>query len=167
MRCLPKNLHIDGNLSIKWHVNVGRTISKVIRHDLGIVETFAPEIVVIQLGINDLSSLSAVETGSALEDLSRLLHESHGVQRVCVCQTIFRGNAPLFNRQVKSLTKYLKVVLEPIPYVLYWRHRCFWNCKSRFLTRDGVRLNHLGQYKFFRNLRGAVLQCSRSLQASG
>ena len=160
-------MHIDGNLSIKWHVNVGRTISKVIRHDLGIVETFAPEIVVIQLGINDLSSLSALETGSALEDLSRLLHESHGVQRVCVCQTIFRGNVPLFNRQVKSLTKYLKVVLEPIPYVLYWRHKCFWNCKSRFLTRDGVRLNHLGQYKFFRNLRGAVLQCSRSLQASG
>ena len=118
MRYLPKNLHIDGDLSIKWHDIGGRTISKVIQHDLGIVETFAPEIVVIQLGINDLSSLSAVETGSALEDLSRLLHESHGVQRVCVCHTIFRGNAPLFNRQVKLLTKYLKVVLEPIPYVL-------------------------------------------------
>ena len=108
----------------KWHGIRGRTISKVIRHDLGIVETFAPEIVVIQLGTNDLSSLFAVETGSALEDLS-LLHESYDVQRVCVCQTIFRGNAPLFNRQVKLLTKYLEVVLEPTPYVLYWRHRGF------------------------------------------
>ena len=162
-----RNLHIDGDLSIKWHGIGGRTISKVIRHELGIVEEFAPEIVVIQLGTNDLSSLSAVETGSALEDLSRLLHESYGVQRVCVCQTIFRSNAPLFNRQVKLLTKYLKVVLEPIPYVLYWRHRGFWNCKSRFLTRDGVHLHHFGQYKFFRSLRGTVLQCWRSLQASG
>ena len=80
-----RNLHIDGDLSIKWHGIGGRTISKVIRHDLGIVEKFAPEIVVIQLGTNDLSSLSAVETGSALEDLSRLLHDSYGVQRVCVC----------------------------------------------------------------------------------
>ena len=122
---------------------------------------------VIQLGNNDLSSLSAVETGSALQDLSHLLHESYGVQRICVCQTIFRGNAPLFNHQVKLLTKYLKVVLEPIPYVLYWGHRGFWNCKSRFLTRNGVRLNHPGHYKFFRSLRGAVLQCLRSLQASG
>ena len=43
----------------------GRTISKVIRHDLGIVETFAPEIVVIQLGTNDLSSLSDVKTGGS------------------------------------------------------------------------------------------------------
>ena len=36
-----------------------------------------------------------------------------------------------------------------------------------FLTRNGVHLNHLGHYKFFRSLRGAVLQCLRSLQASG
>ena len=79
MRYLPKNLHIDGDLCIKWHGIGGRTISKVIQHDLGIVETFAPEIVVIQLGINDLSSLSAVETGSALEDLSRLLHNAKGL----------------------------------------------------------------------------------------
>ena len=164
-----RNLHIDGDLCIKWHGIAGRTISKVIRHDLGIAEKFASEFVVIQLGTknNDLSSLSAVETGSALEDLPRLLHESYGVQRVCVCQTIFRSNAPLFNRQVKLLTKYLKVVLEPIPYVLYWRHRGFWNCKSRFLTKDGIHLNHFGQYKFFRSLRGAVLQCLRSPQASG
>ena len=79
----------------------------------------------------------------------------------------FRGNAPLFNRQVKLVAKYLKVVLERIPYALYWRHGDFCNCKSRFLTRDGVHLNHLGQYKFFRSLRGAVLQCLQSLQASG
>ena len=122
-----RNLHIDGDLSIKRHGIGGRTISKLIRHDLGVVETFAPEIIVNQLGTNHLSSLSTVETGSALEELSRLLHESYGVPRVCVCQTTFRGNAPLINRQVKLLTKYLKVVLEPIPYVLYWRHRGFWN----------------------------------------
>ena len=62
----------------------------MVRHDLGIVGKFAPEIVVIQLGTNDFLSLFlSFETGSALEDLSRLLHESYGVQRVCICQTIF------------------------------------------------------------------------------
>ena len=129
-RHLTITLHscfITGDLSTKWHGIGGRTMSKLIRHDLGIVETFAPEIVVNQLGINHLPSLSTVETGSALEELSRSLHESYGVPRVCVCQTTFRGNTPLINRQVKLLTKYLKVVLEPIPYALYWRHRGFWN----------------------------------------
>ena len=127
----------------------------MIRHHLGIVETFSPEFVVIQLGTNDQSSPSALETGSALEDLSHFLHESYAVQRVCVCQTIFGGNAPLLNRQVKLRIKYHKAVLEPIPYVLYRQHRGFWNCKSCFLKHNGVHHNHLGQCKFFRSLRGA------------
>ena len=67
MRYLPKKLHIDGDLSIKWHGIGGRTTSKVIQHHLGIVETFAPEVVVIQLGINDLSSLPPLK----LAQLSR------------------------------------------------------------------------------------------------
>ena len=93
---------------------------------------------------------------------------SHTVCKGSVFARLFFAVMLLYSiAQVKLLTKYLKVVLEPIPYVLYWRHRGFWNCKSRFLTLDGVHLNHFGQYKFFRSLRGPVLQCLRSLQASG
>ena len=110
-RHLTITLHscfITGDLSTKWHGIGGRTISKLIRHDLGVVETFAPEIIVNQLGTNHLSFLSTVETGSALEELSRLLHESYDLPRVCVYQTTFRGNAPLINRQVMLLTNISK-----------------------------------------------------------
>ena len=138
----------------------GRTVPKTVRFDLH-VEEFAPDIVILQLGTNDLTTTSAVETGSAIEDLSRLLHESYGVQVVCVCQTIYRLNSPYFNKQVDLLTKYLKVVLEPLPYTFYWRHRGFWRCKSRFLARDGVHLSNRGSYKLFRSLRGAALRCMR------
>ena len=65
----------------------------------------------------------AVETGSAIEDLCRLLYESYGVELICVCQTLYRQDASSFNKQVDLLTKYLKVVLEPIPYVFYRRQR--------------------------------------------
>ena len=37
----------------------------------------------MQLGTNDLTAISAVETGSAIEDLCRLLHESYGVELIC------------------------------------------------------------------------------------
>ena len=57
------------------------------------------------------------------------------------------------------LSQYLKVVFETIPYVVFWRHQGFWKCKTRFLARDGVHLNNLGQYKFYRSVRGAVLRC--------
>ena len=82
------------------------------------------------------------------------------MELICVCQTLYRKDASSFNKRVELLTKYLKVVLEPIPYVFYWRHSGFWRCKSRFLARDGVRLNKLG-HKYFRSLRGAVLRCIR------
>jgi len=127
----------------------GRTISQTIQSDLGVVASFAPDVVILQLGTNDLTLLSAVEVGSALEDLTRLLFESYGVGHICVCQTLYRKGVPSFNKQVTILSQYLKVVFEPIPCVVFWRHRGLWKCKTRFLARDGVHLNNLGQYIFF------------------
>ena len=95
------------------------------------------------LGTNDLTTISAIETGSEIEDLCHLLYESHGVELICVCQILYRIDESSFNKQVDLLTKYLKVVLEPTPYLFYWRHRGFWHCKSSFLARDGVHLNKL------------------------
>ena len=158
---IATNLSLEGDLVIRWHGIGGRTISKTKAYDLHVVEEFAPNIVILQLGTNDLATTSAVETGSAIEDLCRLLYESYGVEVICVCQTLHRQDAFSFNKQVDLLTKYLRVVLEPLSYVIYWRHRGFWRCKSRFLARDGVHLNNRGHYKYFRSLRGAVLRCMR------
>ena len=77
-----RNLHIDRDHSIKWHGIGGRTISKVIRHDLGIVEKFAPEIVVIQLGTNNLSSLPPLK----LAQLSR------AYLVCCMSHTVCKGS---------------------------------------------------------------------------
>ena len=153
---IAKTLSLPDDLLIRWHGIGGRTLLKTRNYDLHVVKEFAPNVVVLQLGTNDLATTSAVETGSAIEDLCRLLHESYGVEVVCVCQTLYRHNAVSFNKEVDLLTQYLKVVLEPLPYTFYWRHRGFWRCKSRFLARDGVHLNSRGNYKYFRSLRGAV-----------
>ena len=50
--------------------------------------------------MNDLTTISAVETGSAIEDLCRLLYESYGVELICVCQTLYRQDASSFNKQL-------------------------------------------------------------------
>ena len=47
-----ENLHIPGDLCIKWHSIGGRTIAKVLQYDLKIVQSFASDIVVLQLGKN-------------------------------------------------------------------------------------------------------------------
>ena len=127
------------------------------------VASFAPDVVILQVGTNELTFLSAFEVGFALEDLTRLLSESYGVKHICVCQTLYSKGVSSFNKLVDILPQYLKIVFEPIPYVVFWCHQGFWKCKTRFLPHVGIRLNNLGQYNFFRSLRGAVLRCLKNL----
>ena len=98
-----------------------------------------------------------------IEDFVRLLHTSYGVKLVCVCQTLRRDNAPVFNSKVGLLTRYLRVVLEPLPYAIFWGHKGFWKAQANFYVPDGVHLNGLGQYKLYKSLRGAVLRSLRLL----
>ena len=150
---------VDFKLShCHWHRVGGRTVSKTLHLDLNVIESFRPEIVIMQLGSNDLTDSDPLHVGSAIEDFVRLLHDTYGVKVVCVCQTIMRQGAVVFNRKAKLLTKYLRVVLEPIPYAIFWGHRGFWRPTQNFYARDGVHLNSPGQVKYHRSLRGAILR---------
>ena len=79
-----------------------------------------PDIVIVQLGTNDSPSFAG---GFCSRGSSRLA--SYGGQFVCIGQTIRRRLGILFNKNVDILTRHLRVVLEPIPYVIYWGHRAF------------------------------------------
>ena len=60
---IAKNLSLDGDLLIRWHGIGGRTVSKTREYDLCVVEEFGPNVVIMQLGKSDLTTISAVETG--------------------------------------------------------------------------------------------------------
>ena len=124
------------------------------------VASFAPDIVILQLGTNDLSRLNPLVVGSSIEELVTILHDTHHVKLICVCQTLL-GSDPVFNTRARAFNKYVKTFLEALPYVFFWGHRGFWNSSQGFLARGGVHLNKQGQYKFYRSLRGAVLKSLR------
>ena len=71
---------------IKLHGIGGRTVSKVRAFDLGIVEIVRPDIVILQLGSNDLVHRDTLSIASAIEDLVTLLHDSFQVKR-CLLYT--------------------------------------------------------------------------------
>ena len=100
-------------------------MTKTIEHDLHVVASFAPDIVILQLGINDLSRLDPLVVGSSIEDLVRILYDKYNVQIVCVCQTLYQEADPAFNARVRALTKYLKKFLEPLTGVSGIQHRDF------------------------------------------
>ena len=122
---ITDSTHLDHRFMIheaaqfKWYGVGGRTVEKTIRCDLHVVESFVPHIVILQLGTNDLSHLDPLVAASEIEDLVSILYEEHSVQQICVCQTLIRKNDAAFNARVKALTKYLKVLPEPIPYFFF------------------------------------------------
>ena len=109
---IAKNLSLDGDLLVRWHGIGDRTVSKTREYDLGVVEEFAPNVVIMQLGTNDLTTISAGRwnwLGNWRSVSFTLWVIESGID--------LRQNASSFNKQADLLTKYLMVVLEPIPYV--------------------------------------------------
>ena len=152
------NFRLAESVVTRWHGVGVRTVAKTLQFDLPVVSSFGTDIVIFQLGSNDLVTFSPLHVGSIIEDFVRLLHASYGVKLVCVCQTLRRDNAPVFNSKVGLLTRYLRVLLEPLPYAIFWGHRSFWKARANFSAPDGIHLNGLGQYKLYKSLRGAVLR---------
>lgn len=153
-------LNLKERVNMQWHGVGGRTIAKIRQFDLNEVIRFRPDVVFLQVGTNDLTQrgMTPITVGSAIEDFVRLLHDEHGVRFVCVGQTIKRSPVGNFNFNVEILAQYLKVVLEPLPFAVYWTHRGFWRPASSCLSYDGVHINREGQHKLYKSIRGAVMQ---------
>ena len=98
-------------MHIKWHGTEGGTVSKARAFDPGVVESFRPHTVILQLGSNDFVHGDSLSIASAIVELVPLLHNSFLVKRICVCQTLYRVSTPAFNQRVRNLVKYLKVLL--------------------------------------------------------
>ena len=56
---ITKTLSLEGDLIIRWYGIVGGTVLKIRQQDLHVIEKFAFNLVVLQLGTNDLTTTSA------------------------------------------------------------------------------------------------------------
>ena len=57
-------------------------MARTIRNDLHVMQSVSPDIVIVQLGTNDLSFRAPLLVGSDPEEFVRLLHASYDVQFV-------------------------------------------------------------------------------------
>ena len=142
----------------------GLTVPKL-RHDLRMVSSLSPHVVILEIGTNDLANLSPEVVGSEIEELVRLLLDTFSVRVIGVCEVIPRVGAPFFNSAASILNQYLGGILEPIPNAFCWRHRGFNNPSVHPYLPDGVHVNSFGQYCLYRSYRCAILQALRMLSS--
>ena len=161
------NFKFGGTVSVHLHGVGGRTVAKLRSFDLRVVQQIAPDILILEIGTNDLVDTSPEVVGSEIESLVCLLLEDYKVRVVCVCHVIPRGHShdevTSFAERVEILQQYLDVVLSPIPKVFCWLHKAFSHPWKDFYLPDGVQVNPVGQYQLYRSYRGAILRALRLL----
>ena len=133
----------------------GRTVRKIKQFDVANVSCFAPNVVILEIGTNDLCNEPPETVGSQIDELVELLLNHFSVRVVGVCLVIKRTE-PLFNKKVAVLNCYLSVVVDR-PQVFVWRHKILDSPSHDFLLEDGVHLNPCGQYLLYRSYQGARL----------
>lgn len=156
-----------GTTTVYMHGIGGRTVSKLQKHDLSVVSSLSPDIVILEIGTNDLSFSKPEVVGSNIEELVRLLLDHFSVRVIVVCHVTSRAKSHAiksnFNDKTAILNQYTRVVLEQFSPVLCWTHRGFTNTSVTPFLPDGVHFNYTGQYILYRSYRGAILAALRML----
>ena len=124
------------------------------------VEQFAPDVIILEAGTNDLVDFSPEVVSSQNESLVRLLIDSYSVRIIGVCHVIPRGGchaeAAIFTRDI--LRQYLSIILDSIPNVFCWLHKSFSHPAKNFYLADDDDVNPAGQYNLYRSYRGVILK---------
>ena len=157
-----ETFNLQGQVHVRLHGTGGRTVQKLIKYDLGVLTEFAPDIVILEIGTNDLTVSAPEVVGSAIDDFVRFLRCSFAVKIIGVCEVLPRGtkspHRSYFNKAVPILNNYLRVVLGEQESVFCWRHVGFCEPSCDPYLPDGVHVNSVGQYWLYRSYRGAIIK---------
>lgn len=154
-------LNIENTCSVHWHGVGGRTIQKVVQYDTPIITSLSPDILVLEIGSNDLCRRRSKpkEVATSVLESVKSFHIFFQVKFVIVCKITERSKIPYakYNENVARTNRYLKLALEELDYAKFWSHRGLSCPTIDIFTRDGVHLNSKGNRALYRSYRGAIL----------
>ena len=143
----------------------------IFAHDIEWLKGSKPDILILELGTNDLSCSPPEVVGSRIHDLACFMRDEVRVSLVGVCQVVDR-NIPgssnpdmAFRAKADKLRQFLSVVLADEKGIFVWQHREFFESRRQLLCSDGVHCNPAGQYCLYRSYRGAIIKALALLPA--
>ena len=131
-----------------------RTVDKLRHFNLDIITAYRPNIVILEVRTNDLSSVEPEALGSAIDDLVQFIFGHFSVGVICWCCVIrdvlfHMSTRACFISWQKTLNNYVKVVLYP-PWVFCWGDRIltiqlkFFNYQTGFIWLPQGNTNYWG-----------------------
>lgn len=161
---------------VQYNGYPGGTIRTVHKH-LEVVSDFAPDIVVVLLGTNDIydANVTIKDVANQFHSLLETLIHGFKVPTVVVCQVLHRTPATVATRypvnyeSFNSRVDQLNILLgQQLPQLLpgrafLWRMKGFWSpdSKLQYFSPDGCHLSRDGQFRLLTNIRAAIVAAMR------
>lgn len=139
-----------------------------------VVHRFNPQIVVLQIGSNDLCNHTNTvqDVARGIIELAITLKFSHGIKKVCILQVLHKVppkkrtrhqvDITWFNERCDELNRFLGNYFKDnkVENISFWKHQGFWLPSNKRLvyTDDGTHLNESHGYpKYYQSIRGLVV----------
>lgn len=141
----------------------------------GFMDWFQPHIVILQVGGNDLCShnLRPETLACQLVDLLKIILEFSSVRVGFICE-LFKRNKPRYvteqeySRRRVIVNDMLPILIEDIHVLnataIYWKHLRLMESPLKIYDDDGVHLTFIGNLKFYRSIRLAIMHALKSIQ---
>ena len=141
----------------------GRTMEKLLRYDLKAIRDRQPEIIVLEIGSNDLcdASWEPQAIAEAIQSCGQLLLQSLNLKQLIFCGVLPRVEPHVpyakYNANVPILNDAIKEFCRHTPNLSFWKHKGFVNPVEGVYSIDGIHMNGAGNGKLFKSYRGAIL----------
>ena len=142
----------------------GATVDRLRKkHNLDLVNRMQPEIVILEVGTNDLSLIEKTPlfVHDQVMELIRELLDCR-VRKVILSQVVMRGKKGLVGRdqdyeeKIHAYNHMIEGSLRHLPRTAFWHHRNMWGDIEALVGDDGTHLNDQGNKRFYRSMKGAV-----------
>ena len=152
----------SSRLDLSFLGHGGRTVSGIESEDMQVIKRFAPHVVILMVGGNDLTSPTASPLGVA-SDIHELALSIAAVQS-CVKVLVgaipprrsYPSTGPAYPERVDRYNFILRNLLQVEESAAFFKIRGLIDPVRDIHIRDGVHFKPYGLYRLYRAVRGAV-----------
>ena len=163
--CVNQKFQLTTASAVSFHGIGGRTVLKLWQFDLTAIARFNPNIIILEIGSNDLCNphLSVDNIATNILQVVQTIHFHYHVAHVIISQILPRRSppqmSPPYNTRVEQLNQQLRHLFTPVPFATFWFHYSIRRSKSPVFLRDGIHLNHTGNHFLFHSYQKTLLRC--------
>lgn len=136
-----------------------------------VIQSFRPRVIIAQIGGNDICSVRMkpeVFACDLIEWLEALLKQFTFLDSVFICEVFIRTrprhiDAQTYETRRIIINQMLKDMCEVHSSIMYWKHLRLMHSPLQIISDDGVHLSRIGNKKFYRSLRLAIMHAVRHL----